>query len=491
MPNGVPIIGEGGSVAYGAAVPFQTADYTEAIMRNIQMGMAADRKAQQEALEEKKKREAQIKKYKNEVNKMIWTADKGIMYYQQDDLKTQAAAIFTRMREQRAINPYYEPDDDDVVNKELISLKSNIDEWQQEKTLVNNLMLTSLDQKKMELYNFNTEFLDAIGKGADKKEVMRMLREGKGGLGKDTPELDRYYGVGGMSPVNITNWEKITTDAAQNAVPPTISFKNKDGTITKIKKWTPEAMEKAADTFMMGEGGRMSRIATVQGQAHDPLFSEEKATKTIRDLYMTRLPSVQDIKGAGGLQITVDKGRLSSKDIYFNITKDGNAVFGVPGATSLPANIFKDAGKFYVGKPTGEITNKGTIENPNLDMLMKVYVPKPDFLAGMTLEAFVEKYPPEENPSYYKKAEEERYFQLTGNSFNTEKWRGEYGFDNTKTADQAYLEGVESMSEKPVQFKIPKAEFIYIVVINPQGKKVRIKESEKTRALSEGYKLVK
>lgn len=454
MPQ-IPITNIYGEVAYGAATPFEAPDYTPLIVESIQRGMEAQQKAMEEARKERARQESLTRKYKHEFNRLLMTSQKEILPYHQEDLSAMAMDIVDTMRQEEAAAKkggwIYDPEDSDELFMKMYNLKNNVLNWGGEYKTVQKELLVKGDPNRSGDIEWNEDLYSALA-GKDKNAVFEALK--KGGV-RSAEDVGYYTGVGGYVPLDTRKWYENTTKAMKGVAIKENTIDLGGGIYKDITKLTDEDYNTFVNTYMLGAGRDVKALMT-----QNLGLTQPQAYKTIEDLAKTQLQNrvKEHIRGgARGLEITIGAGGITTKKgSYFNITEGGKGgVYGNIGVSEIPIKRFHDKqGNIVIGKPTGEMINRGTTEKPILEMAMEVFEPIPRYTAGMSVEDFMEKYPPDQYGRYYTKKEKTQWLPLTGNSFNTEKWKAEH-FDNLKTPEQAYLDAMKSLKKEPVQKIIP------------------------------------
>ena len=188
------------------------------------------------------------------------------------------------LKEKGDYNPYQ---DDSQTNLE-IKFGNQLDMWKQEKEKVDQAGLIALDQKKMGLYDRNDEGLKAAY-GTDPDVFYKSVAKFHTGDEKRTDLFPIYGGVGLLRTKDTTPWDTNTIKYVNSIKLPQKGTDIGGGKVRTIEGLTPEEIESAADTFMVGEGGKNAESLNVQAQANNPTYNLDLAQKEVRKLFVDRM----------------------------------------------------------------------------------------------------------------------------------------------------------------------------------------------------------
>ncbi len=190
-------------------------------------------------------------------------------------------------------------------------------------------------------------------------------------------------GIGGLKAKDVTPWDTNTIKYVNSIKLPQKATDIGGGKVRTVEGLSPEEIQKAADDFMMGEGGKNAQSLTDQQKAHQPSYSIDEAQKVVRGMFVDRLTlRVKDNLKGGSQRMT--EGQKNEEKLFstpYKVT-DGS------GKTNTGINIG------FIGSNKGLKSDLLSGEEQLKDVDLKTIYKTPD---GQ-IEAIVMEYVYEQRP---------------------------------------------------------------------------------------------
>ena len=326
----VPITGPGGDVNFGAAVPVSVPDYTDNILAGMRQQQAQEDEIIKDQIKQRRALDAKRAKVREDFNRFVFTGEKNLLPIREEGMKALVASA-DRYLTEKARDRNWDPGSDNEYSKMLGEIQGARLKWGNELKNYEQSAKIPLDDKNQGKYDVNHDYFEAA-MGKDPVVAAKLLAKFNTGDESKWEAYDAagYLGVGALKAKDVTPWDANTIKYVNSIKLPQKATDIGGGKIRTVEGLSAEEIQKAADDFMMGEGGKNAQSLSDQQKANQPSFSIDEGQKIVRNMFVDRLTQrVKDNLKGGQPRIT--SGEKIEENLFFSPYSSKGADGGAPG----------------------------------------------------------------------------------------------------------------------------------------------------------------